>query len=248
MSIDEGPLRSRGTRVTGKAALRLTLLDLLLIAGTAVASFWAGQGISTNYADRYLGDPLPDITFQIQAGIPSLKDQVSSDEEQQKLLSYQVDVTQTILDYDQIKLTHSSGTTATSLRTNISETSALLVALSHRQNELSDDLDNKNSMIARADYHAQRSATRWSSLRRVHVWAFEAIGSLGVFTGLAILLLVLRFFVPRGLHMLAVICGGLAVLLGLLVTAYAGWIGLMLLVILALALLSIGRKSGNVSA
>lgn len=231
-----------------QSALRLTLLDLLVIAGIAVASFWAGQGIAALYADRFVGEPVPDIAFQIQHGVPSDKDSISSFEDQQQVVSYQIALTQTSLEAEQIDLARASGASDTSLATQVSENSALLDELKARQIRLSDSLDSANRALAKDEYRARLSATRSSSLRRLGVWATWVAASLSVFAGLAIVLLVVRLGIRYGLHARAVFCGALAVLAGLLFTAYAGWIGLMLVVILVLFLLVIGGRRGNVRA
>jgi hypothetical protein len=234
--------------VTEWGGLRLTLLDLLVIAGMAVASFWAGQAITALYASKIIGEPVPDVAFQIQYGVLADKDSITSLEDQQRIVSYQVALTRTLLDAEQIDLARASGARATSLAVQVSESSALLDKLKARQMELSESLDSKHRALAKAEYHAQKRATRSSSLRRLGVWVTQAVASLIVFAGLAIVLLMGRLGIRYGLHSRAALCGALVVLGGLLFAAYAGWVGLMLVVILVLFILVIGGRHGNVRA
>lgn len=229
-------------------ALRLTLLDLLLIAGIAVASFWVGQSAAAYYADSIIGEPAPDVMFQIRYGVTADKDSISSLEDQQQIVSYQIALTQTLLEAEQIDLAHATGAGAASLVTEVSESSALLGRLKARQTTLSDNLDRKNRALATDEYHAQKSATRSSSLRRIGVWAIQVMDSLSVFAGLTLLLLVMRMWIRRGLHTRAVFLGALAVLGALLLTAYAGWVGLMLISILVVSFFVTGSRRGNVRA
>lgn len=231
-----------------RGVLRLTLLDLVLVAGIAVASFWMGQGIATELADSIIGEPVPDVAFQIQYGVPSDKDSISSLEDQQKIVSYQVALTQTLLETERIELGHATGASAASLSTQVSESSALLDELKVRQKGLSKSLDDENRALANDEYHAQKSATRSSSLRRLGVWGIQAMGSLGMFLALVLVLSLLRLGIRNGLHVGAVIVGALVALVILLVTAYAGWVGLMLSAIVVLSLLAIGGRGGNVRA
>src|SRR5579859_2343148 len=207
-----------------------------------------GQGVATEWADSIIGEPVPDVAFQIRYGVLSDKDSISSLEDQQKVVSYQLARTQTLLEAEHIELAHASGAGAASLATQISESSALLDKIKAQQKSLSDSVDDKNRALANDEYHAQKSTTRSSSLRRIGVWTIQAMGSLGMFLILALLLGLLRFGIRDGLHARAVIVGGLTALAILLVTAYASWVGLMLAVIVALSFLAIGGRGGNVRA
>jgi len=229
-------------------ALRLTLLDLLLIAGIAVASFWLGQLTAAYFADSIIGEPVPDVTFQIRYGVTSDKGSISSLEAQQQIVSYQIALTRTLLEAEQIDLAHATGAGAASLATEVSESSSLLGQLKVRQTTLSDNLDRKNRALATDEYHAQKSATRSSSLRRIGVWAIQVMGALSVFAGLTLLLLVMRMWIRRGLHARVVLLGALVVLGALLLTAYAGWVGLMLISILVVSFFVTGSRHGNVRA
>jgi hypothetical protein len=231
-----------------RGELKLTLLDLLVIAGIAVGSFWMGQGIATKWADSIIGSPVPDVAFQVQFGVLSGKDSVSSIEDQQKVVSYQIALAQTSLEVQQIKLAHTSGTSAAGLATEAQESTSLLRELRTRQTGLSSALDNVNLELARDEYDAQLSATRSSSLRRLGVWSIQTTGSLCIFIFLAIIALLLRLRMGRGLHLRAVIWSSLVVLVSLLVTAYAGWVGLMLAVIALLSFSVIGGLRDNVRA
>jgi hypothetical protein len=227
-------------------AYRLTLLDLLLVAGIAVASFWAGETTAALCADSIIGPPLPDISFQVKQRVTSDEDSMTSLEEQQKVISYQIAMTRTALDTQQVDLTYTSGSKAVALGNDISESTALLGELNKQRDTLSNTLDTSDLALAKDKYNAERSATRSSSLRGLGVWTVQAVGSMCALALLAVVVGLMRLRIRTGLHARAVLGGALAVLACFLATAYAGWLGLMLIVILLLSLTVVGSQNGNV--
>ena len=232
----------KGVEVTAGKALRLTLLDLLVVAGIAIAALWVGQTIGPHLADYLIGDPVPGVKFQIQHGVPSTKDDITSLEDQKRIVDYQMGFTQVLLTSEQVSLSRASAAEAKKLHTEIGENSQFLAQLQARLHALGDSLDEKEKTLATEEYEAQKSASWSSSLRRAGDWGMEVLVSFSVLVAFGLLLLCLRVPIKRVIHPLPVFLGAAILLFGFLITAYAKWVGLLLLIIVILVFIARGRN------
>lgn len=228
--------------MTAGKALRLTFLDLLVVAGIAIAALWAGQTIGPHLADYLIGDPVPGVKFQIQHDVPSTKDEIASLEDQQRIVDYQMGFTQVLLVAEQVSLSRASVGEAKSLHAEIGENSEFLALLRAELHALGDSLDQKEKTLETMEYEAQKSASWSSSLRRAGDWGMEVLGSFSVLAAFGLLLLCLRVPIRRVIHPLPVFLGAAILLFGLLITVYAEWVGLLLLTIVILVFIARGRS------
>jgi hypothetical protein len=230
--------------VAAEEALKLRFLDLLVVAGTAIAALWAGQAAGPHLADHfYIHHPVPDVAIQAHYDVTSTKDDITALEDQQQVVDYEAAFSQVQVYADQASLSGASVADAKAMRMAIGENKQLLKQLGSQREKLSADLDAANETLAIDEYQAQEQVSWSASLRRAGEWGYTAAASLVTLLALSLLLLLPPF--RRVLQRRLVVIGALILLMVLLITMYAEWVGLLLIavgILLVIALFTRGRK------
>jgi hypothetical protein len=223
-----------GNFVETQDALKLTWLDLILIGSIAIAALWIGKLTIDATADTIMGYPRPSISFEIQHGVSSTEDSLATIEKQQKDTQLRLAADDVLLVEERQMLTSATGAKVASLRMQVSTIERLVNALSRSQQQLLDDHDKTELALDEEQTAAGKSQARSSSIRRVEVWLIQVAYSVGLF---ALFLGVVMVFAPpgkTGIHVVPVAVGAAFLLAALLITSYASWIALALLLVVIL--------------
>lgn len=224
-------------------ALRLTWLDLILIGSITVAALWIGQLAIDATANIILGYPRPSVAYEIQYGVSSTEDDLAAIEKQQNDTGRRLAADQVLLVEERQILTSATGSRATSIGMQVNTLEQLVAALNRNQQQLLDERDKAELMLAKEQAAAAKSQARESSIRRVLIWLIQVAYSAGL---LVLCLGVIRILVPPGkggVHAIPVAAGAALLLAAILIALYASWVALALL--LVVFLIFITRKAAT---
>jgi hypothetical protein len=166
--------------------------------------------------------------------VSSTEDSLATIEKQQKDTQLRLAADNVLLVEERQMLTSATGAKVASLRMQVSTIERLVNALSRSQQQLLDDHDKTELALDEEQTAAGKSQARSSSIRRVEVWLIQVAYSVGLF---ALFLGVVMVFAPpgkTGIHVVPVAVGAAFLLAALLITSYASWIALALLLVVIL--------------
>jgi hypothetical protein len=228
--------------MVNQAALKLNSLELLLIGSIAISALWIGRAVATPTTLRVIGQPVPNTAFEIQHGVPLIRDSLATIDTEQKGLRIQLAITQILLLDGRQRLTRASGVTKKILEGDINNWEQSTMALQRKQDELTHNQDTADLTLAAATAAAGVDVAHSASFRRLGSWAIETACCLIAFLLLMGLLCAITRWIRITIHLGAVAIGALIILVGLLLVAYLGWVSIALLAVVAVLMTVRGRR------